>query len=569
MKVTYTNILSRKILLSFLVLIIILAIAALFVRDSIAQKLATTARLSHQMELDQSRPQQVLLLLHEAEGLFQSSLLDDDDNKKAIYKRKLTQAFTQIDTLLKSSFDTVKLNAGQRLQIRGWYDQKLKLSDKLLQVKHRFDSLLAINGEYNRMVNANANRNRVDQNSETTYKAGKMKRKGFFARIKAAIKDTNAYAESSGKEVNHYHNSKVVDVNTQRQMAENNKAFVNKFKRLQQTNQELRDLQKELIGLNTQIINELEQLIDDLKQLNYNVTDSFRNVALHSYAETTLLLNKLYLGALLLVLVFATMLIAFVIKLDRSEVLLRKENDRAVIIAQQKMDLLLHMTHEIRNPLTAIKGFLFIFSKTELSPRQSEMLTSIRSSSDMLLHTLNDTLDAAKMESSELQIHEAPFKPDAVLKEVAESMEFSASKKKLDLVYSFHGDEAIVLSGDSFRLKQVMVNLLSNAIKYTKAGSITIDAVLLHTDKETKLHVAITDTGDGISAEQQESLFSKYYQTNSARGNVGTGLGLYICKQLVELQNGNIGVKSEAGKGSTFSFVTPYKVNEGEEDASA
>ncbi|MDN3579708.1 sensor histidine kinase [Mucilaginibacter flavus] len=565
MKVTYTNILSRKILLSFLVLIIILAIAALFVRDSIAQKLATTARLSHQMELDQSRPQQVLLLLHQAESLFQSSLLDDNVKKRLVYRRKLTQAFNQIDTLLKTSFDTVKLNAGERLQIRNWYTQKLKLSDNLLQVKHRFDSLLAINGEYDRVVSLNAARSRIDQDAETTYKGGKTKRKGFFARIKAAIKDTNAYAESTGKEVNHYHNRKVLDATAQRELAENNKAFVNKFKRLQQTNLELRDLQKQLIGLNTQIINELEQLMDDLKQLNYTIADSFRNVALHSYAEATLLLNKLYLGALLLVLVFATMLIAFVIKLDRSEVLLRKENDRAVIIAQQKMDLLLHMTHEIRNPLTAIKGFLFVFSKTELSSKQADMLTSIRSSSDMLLHTLNDTLDAAKMESAELQIHEAPFTPDIVLKEVTESMEFSAAKKKLELIYRFEGDAATVLSGDSFRLKQVMVNLLSNAIKYTKTGSITINAVLINTDKETRLAVAIADTGDGISQEQQASLFSKYYQTNSARGNVGTGLGLYICKQLIELQKGSIDVKSEAGKGSTFSFVIPYKAGAGEE----
>jgi signal transduction histidine kinase/biopolymer transport protein ExbD len=555
MKVTYTNILSRKILLSFLVLIIILAIAALFVRDSIAQKLATTARLSHQVDLDQSRPQQVLLLLHQAEDLFQASLLDDDNHKGAVYKRKLSQAFAQVDTLLKTSFDTVKLSAAQRLQIHSWYAQKLQLSEKLLGVKRRFDSLLVINGEYHKIERANAAHSSTDQQ----YQVGKPKKKGFFARIKAAIKDTNAYAEAPGDK--RVHGGKTIDPATQRELANSNKAFADKFKHLQQANQELRDLQKQLIGLNTQIINEMEQLMDDLKQLNYNIADSFRNVALHSYSEATLLLNKLYLGALLLVLIFATMLIIFVIKLDRSEVLLRNENDRAVIIAQQKMDLLLHMTHEIRNPLTAIKGFLFIFSKTELSPRQSEMLTSIRSSSDMLLHTLNDTLDAAKMESSELQIHEAPFKPDEALKEVAESMEFSATKKKLDLVYSFHGDEAIVLSGDSFRLKQVMVNLLSNAIKYTKAGSITIDAVLLHTDKETKLHVAITDTGDGISTEQQANLFSKYYQTNSARGNVGTGLGLYICKQLIELQKGNISAKSEVGKGSTFSFIIPYKVD--------
>lgn len=567
MKVTYTNILSRKILLAFLALIIILAIAALFVRDSIAQKMADTARLSRQMEFDQSRPQQVLLLLHQAEDLFQSSLLAGDTTKDAIYKSKLSQAFNAIDTLLKTQFDTAKLSADERLQIHSWYDQKLTLSAHLLETKRGFDSLLVSNNEFNKAVNTavsvGISRHQADKNStDTLHNKTVVKRKGLFARIKAAIKDKNAYATSTGTDVNHYRTHQVIDSVTQKLLAKNNKIYAEQFKRLQQTNLKLRDTQKELIALNTRIINELEQLIDDLKQANYNMTDAFRGIALQSYSDTTLLLNKLYLGSLLLVLVFATMLIVFVIKLDRSEVLLLKENDRAVIIAQQKMDLLLHMTHEIRNPLTAIKGFLYIFSKTELSPKQLEMLNSIRSSSDMLLHTLNDTLDAAKMESSELKIHHVSFKPDIILKEVAESMEFSAAKKKLELTYHFKGDPEAILWGDSFRLKQIMVNLLSNAIKYTKAGSVRINAVLVQTNTEIKLQVDIADTGDGISSDQQARLFSKYYQTNSARGNTGTGLGLYICKQLVEIQKGQINVKSDTGTGSTFSFVIPYKANE-------
>jgi CheY-like chemotaxis protein len=223
------------------------------------------------------------------------------------------------------------------------------------------------------------------------------------------------------------------------------------------------------------------------------------------------------------------------------------------------MDLLQHMSHEIRNPLTAIKGFLYIFSQTQLSPRQADMLGSIRLSSDMLLRTLNDTLDAAKMESSEFKINKDPFNADFVLKEVIESMEFSATKKKLDLDYNFEGDKEALVLGDSFRLKQIMVNLLSNAIKYTGTGGITVNAYLTLINGENRLKVDVTDTGAGISLEQQANLFSKYYQTNSAKGQTGTGLGLYISKQLVQLQKGEISVKSNAGKGSTFSFYIPYE----------
>ena len=325
---------------------------------------------------------------------------------------------------------------------------------------------------------------------------------------------------------------------------------------LQQRNEKLLGIQRELIALNTRITGQLELIINEVKEIDYNLADQFRLMALQNYQQTNELLNTLYLVSLALVLIFAVLLIIFINRLNKSEVLLRNENERAVNIAQQKMDLLLHMSHEIRNPLTAIKGFLYIFSKSPLSERQEEMLDSIRLSSDMLLRTLNDTLDAAKMENSEFKINSDPFSPDFTLRNVIESMEFSARKKGLEIAYTFDGDADTIVLGDGFRLEQVMVNLLSNAIKYTEKGTVTINAKL---DADYKLHIDVSDTGMGISQEQQASLFSKYYQTSSSKGKIGTGLGLYICKNLVELQSGKISVKSTAGAGTTFSFSIPYK----------
>jgi CheY-like chemotaxis protein len=226
------------------------------------------------------------------------------------------------------------------------------------------------------------------------------------------------------------------------------------------------------------------------------------------------------------------------------------------MIAQQKMDLLLHMSHEVRNPLTSINGLLYLFSKSNLSQKQVDMLASIKLSSEMLLRTLNDTLDAAKMENSDFKINSEPFNPDLSLRSVMESMEFSAIKKGLVMKYHFKGDNEIVLRGDSFRLEQIMVNLLSNAIKYTDKGEIIINAEL---SIENKLLIDVIDSGSGITIEQQSKLFSKYYQTNSSKGKVGTGLGLYICKQLIDRQGGSIQVKSNPGQGTTFSFFIPYQ----------
>lgn len=579
MKVHYTNILAKNILLTFLAFVIILTIAALFVRNSISQKLESISRLAENAKKDEARPQQALLLLHQAEDDFQESLLSSDSGKTESYKKKLSEAFNVIDTLLKESKDAKEFRDIKNKRIQDWYVKKVNLSQQLYGLKHNFDSLLTVYASFKTTdvedkeevkIKTLPIRKSVSNNIDTLKKAAIVKKRGFFSRIKHAI--TNK-ADTVGVEViqiNHNQTNNILDARIRQITTRNKNAYAKRIQQLQERNKSLLTMQRELINLNSHITNELEKIINDLKEINYNIADEFKSMAFKSYQETTGLLNRLYLVALFLVLVFAGLLIVSIIRLSRSEALLRKENERSVTMAQQKMDLLLHMSHEIRNPLTAIKGFLYIFSQTELSKRQSDMLDSIRLSSDMLLGTLNDTLDAAKMENSEFKINSEPFNPDFTLKEVIESMEFSANKKKLSISYEFKGDKEAILLGDSFRLKQVMINLLSNAIKYTSNGGITVKAELAVSGEEQRLQVDVIDTGAGIRADQQANLFSKYYQTNSAKGKTGTGLGLYICKQFVHLQNGKISVKSVAGEGSTFSFYIPYqkspKHNAGDQD---
>lgn len=555
-------------MLAFLALIIILAIIALFVRNSISNKLQDLSKLAHDVEYDQSRPQQALLLLHEAEDDFQESLLSTDDSKSKAYKIKLSQAFDLIDTLLRSHANMPGLTDEQHQKVLYWRVKKLELSGKLYELKHNFDSLLTVYAEFNEATGKEPvvisttigpKRKNVESKSDTIKKDIIGKKKGLFGRIKDAIVNKNNNTSSSIIVVNHSRTNLLVDSATRKVAYRDKKNFNQKLKQLQERNVKLLATQKDLTSLNIHIRNELENIINGVKDINYNIANEFKGMTFKSYQETTRLINNFYLAALFLVLIFAALLIVFILKLGVSERLLRQENERSVTIAQQKMDLLQHMSHEIRNPLTAIKGFLYIFSQTNLSPRQADMLGSIRLSSDMLLRTLNDTLDAAKMENSEFKINRDPFNADFVLKEVIESMEFSATKKKLTLEYHFEGDRSALVLGDSFRLKQVMVNLLSNSIKYTNIGGVTVKASLISVNKESRLVVDIIDTGAGISTEQQANLFSKYYQTNSAKGQTGTGLGLYICKQLVQLQQGQIGVKSVAGKGSTFSFYIPYE----------
>ncbi|MBE9598130.1 HAMP domain-containing sensor histidine kinase [Pedobacter sp. MC2016-24] len=568
MKATYTQLFTRKILLAFIALIIILAIAALFVRNSISKKLEHTSKMANSFERDERKPEEILLLIHQAEDDFQEALLNSDTTKSMAYKEKLALAFQDIDNLLKANMQIGSADLPDNDKVKALHQRKLDLSDKLYTLKHSFDSLLTSYSNFgleNRkevpigmLSTERIKRAVVATKADTVRKEVLAKRKGLFSRLKDAIANNpNVSTSKEIIEINHNQTNSLVRTKTNRLVnpeRENKRAYLNQLQQLQQRNIKLLSMQRELISLNSRITSELELIINEVKDINYSISDQFKTVAFRSYQESTALLNKFYLVALFLVVIFAALLIVFIVKLNKSELLLRAENKRAVVIAQQKMDLLSHMSHEIRNPLTAIKGFLYIFSKTELSKRQADMLESIRSSSDMLLSTLNDTLDAAKMENSEFKINCDPYSPDLALKEVVESMEFSAAKKKLQIAYEFIGNSDVILMGDSFRLKQILINLLSNAIKYTQAGSITVRATLIEEVKERKIQVDVIDTGAGISAEQQAKLFSKYYQTNSAKGNIGTGLGLYICKKFVELQGGKISVKSVAGSGSTFSF---------------
>ncbi|WP_316813351.1 ATP-binding protein [Pedobacter heparinus] len=565
MKPTYTRLLARKILLALLTICIVLAVAALFVRHKITTELAATTKLASQVH-STVNPDQVLVLLRQAEDDFQESLADTNGSRSSGYKLKLNLVFLKIDTLLKAKTDTNGLNRIQSARVKEWYRNKVKLSDRLLLTKSNFDSLLTVYAEFNTQVSKETAvagkplktlEKKVNANTDTIRKVIPAEKKGLFSRIRDAIANKNA---GNGKTLEIIHNNQVnVSENTLHkvitvQQTENGK----KLRQLHDHYLNLLNMQRELIIVNTQISNELERIVNDLKAINYNFTNELKAMALKNYQETTSLLNKFYFTALCLVILFAILLIVFIIQLNKAESLLRGENERAVKIARQKMDLLLNMSHEIRNPLTAIKGFLYIFGKTNLSERQTEMLESIKSSSDMLLRTLNDTLDAGKMENSELKIETEPFNPDHTINQVMEGMSYSAAKKQLSFQYHFKGSKDALVLGDNFRLKQILVNLLSNAIKYTVKGGITLNAELL-TGETTMLQVDVTDTGEGISAEQQVNLFSKYYQTSSAKGQVGTGLGLFICKQLVEMQAGKISVKSIPGSGTTFSFFIPYK----------
>ncbi|QJX45939.1 response regulator [Hymenobacter taeanensis] len=233
---------------------------------------------------------------------------------------------------------------------------------------------------------------------------------------------------------------------------------------------------------------------------------------------------------------------------------------------QAKQTFVATMSHEIRTPLHGVMGLAGLLRKGPLSEEQEDYVEMIQSSTENLLVIINDILDYAKIESGTISLESIPFDILKTVQDAARSLSFKIAEKGLLLHIVNLNDKLPQAQGDPFRLHQVLVNLISNAIKFTQQGiiTITIDA---RPEEGGKLPVtfSVADTGIGISPDNLHQIFNSFQQANSSIPRLygGTGLGLTICKNIVELQGGQIGVRSELGQGSCFYFTVPYQESTG------
>ncbi len=232
--------------------------------------------------------------------------------------------------------------------------------------------------------------------------------------------------------------------------------------------------------------------------------------------------------------------------------------ERAIEASKAKSDFLANMSHEIRTPLNAITGLCYLVLKSDLKPPQREQMRKIQSSSQHLLSIIKEVLDYSKVDAGKLQLEHIEFELAQVLARVADLVSEKAASK--DLALRFQVDPALPLRlvGDPLRLGQILINLANNAVKFTSRGEVLVDLSLREQDASGVLLLCtVTDTGIGLSAEQLPLLFQSFQQADNSitRQYGGTGLGLAICKQLAALMQGEVGVQSVAGQGSSFWFT--------------
>ena len=249
----------------------------------------------------------------------------------------------------------------------------------------------------------------------------------------------------------------------------------------------------------------------------------------------------------------------------RAEEMMKEAKEDAEALSRSKSDFVAVISHEVRTPMNGVLGMARLLLDTSLTEDQREFAENIVTSGDQLVAILNDLLDVSKLEAGKLELEVIPFQPGRIMEDTVAVMATHAEEKGLAFNTAVDPDIPDYLMGDPNRLRQILLNLLSNAIKFTSDGSVSLALDVIAEDKGTvTLSFSVSDTGEGISQEARDKIFSAYTQESAdvARKYGGTGLGLVICRQLAGLMGGEITLESSLGQGSTFRLTAPFGLAE-------
>jgi signal transduction histidine kinase/DNA-binding response OmpR family regulator len=562
---------KTKILAGFLLAFVAIVLAFTITHLAFRDMLGTVEELS--------APSSKLTLLNRA---FQEIIaLDQLQRAEAIKNPKTPQSkflsHSQNTINLIDSMLLMEWNAGQKARIGSMKDilhnrdslffSYLKLKSNLIDnqsLTRRIDTLSAIIEQ--KKISVDSSIVTTEKKTTTTYVRDSIQplkdERNFFGKVFGKKKKVELENEKTQIQVKE-ELSVIVDTLA---IAKQNEALeeveqivldLEKDQRLQ--SKQLLNRELELINANSLLVT---QLLSTLREVEREEVERMHDrsfgagiVVNNSIKRISLLLLAFFLGAALLV---------YLIWIDISRsnyyrVQLEKARDEAEELSKIKQRFLANMSHEIRTPLQSILGFAEHIKHQK--SYDGDTVDAIYSSSEHLLHIVNEVLDYSRISSGHFTLAKDDFNLMLVVKEVEAAMRIQADRKKLSLLVDFEQATNYTLSGDSFRLRQILYNVLGNAIKFTTSGYVKLAVRTKPADDEKiSCEFEITDTGIGIRKEDLHKIFNQFEQadTSIARNFGGTGLGLTIVKSLIEAQGGNLRVDSKPGEGSTFTIFIDF-----------
>lgn len=560
----------RKILAAFFLAFVAVVLAQNISRFTFRELLGTVAELS--------APNEKLTLLNR---VFQEiTTLDQTQRAEAItnpnkpyhlFLNQSAQLNALIDSLTRMPWDTSQLN--RLVQMKEVLSERNKQFFAYLKVKAeildnrkfsvQLDTLSAILTDDQMAIDSSlitTHTKTITTYLPDTNRIKKKEHRSFFRSLFGSRKNKQPLDTPRIKVEEH----RSIDVDTLA-VARQNEALVEVEKIMRELEIEQRTQQKrlerqelELIHANSVFINQLLNILHDVENeelLRMRETNSHAvSVMNQSISRTNLLLLSFLLAAAF----FVYLIYIDVTRSNYYKAQLEEARDKAEELSQIKQRFLANMSHEIRTPLQSIIGFAEQLKQN--GQNQKEAAKAIHSSSEHLLHIVNEVLDYSRISSGNFTLEIEPFRLLHVTREVESAIRMQAEKKSLAFILDAEQAEEHELMGDSFRLRQILYNLLGNAIKFTNHGFVKLS---VRTREEgTTVHCVfeVTDSGIGIFPEDLQRIFNQFEQanTNIARHYGGTGLGLTIVKSLVDAQGGKLTVHSEPGHGSTFQVEMKF-----------
>jgi signal transduction histidine kinase/DNA-binding response OmpR family regulator len=562
---------TRKILAAFLLAFIAVVLAQSISRYSFRELLGTVE--------DLSAPNEKLAVLN---TVFQEiTTLDQTQRAEAItnpykpYNSFLNQSSnlnSLIDSLTRMPWDTSQLN--RLTKMKDVLSERNKLFFSYLKVKAemlnnrqfsvQLDTLASILTNDGMAIDSNVittERKTITTYLPDTNRIKKKEHRSFLRQLFNSKKKQEPIDTPQIKVEEHVS----VEVDTLA-VARQNDALIEVEKIMRELEMDQRNQRKrlerqelELIHANSLFINQLLNILHDVENEELlrmrHTNDHAVFVMNQSISRTNLLLLSFLLAAAFLV----YLIYIDVTRSNYYKAQLEKAKDRAEELSQIKQRFLANMSHEIRTPLQSIIGFAEQLKQS--GKNQDEAAEAIHSSSEHLLHIVNEVLDYSRISSGNFTLEKERFRLLKLVKEVESAMRMQAEKKNLSFILDSEKAAEYVLLGDSFRLRQILYNLLGNAIKFTNRGFIKLSVKTLEEADQVRCTFEITDTGIGMFPEELERIFNQFEQANThiAKHYGGTGLGLTIVKSLIDAQGGTLDVTSKAGLGSTFQVGLTFE----------